>query len=300
MRAHDRIRVIARLVEPSVASGSAIAAETPRLAQRAAASATPQPASAGIGRAQFVEVNGARLYVLMNGDSGTPVLCMPGALGTAETDFAPQLRGLATRHRVVSFDPRGYGKSRPPARDFPPDFYHRDGDDAHAIMVKLGLTPYNLIGWSDGANAAVILAAKRPESVRSLVIFGANPWLDQADVDLLEATRDVKKSWSESMLSLHLPVYGNDLQPMWHSLCDAAVDILKRGGDICQVEAASLRRPTLVLAGGKDPLVPVHYAEWFSRNIPGSRLHVFPAGKHNIHIKYADEFNSLVLDFFGD
>ena len=43
--------------------------------------------------------------------------------GTAETDFAPQLDGLADALQVVAFDPRGYGQSRPPARDFPLDFY---------------------------------------------------------------------------------------------------------------------------------------------------------------------------------
>ena len=41
------------------------------------------------------------------------------------------------------------------------------------------------------------------------------------------------------------------------------------------------------------------HPEWFHKNIPGARLHVFPEGKHNIHIKYADEFNKLVLDFFA-
>ena len=37
------------------------------------------------------------------------MLCLPGAMGTAETDFAPQLKGLEGLG-VVAFDPRGYGK----------------------------------------------------------------------------------------------------------------------------------------------------------------------------------------------
>ena len=79
---------------------------------------------------------------------GLPVICLPGAMGTAETDcewglqgfrmwpkrlqqfvaltctlhfqwlqligggkdFAPQLDGLSQRHGVIAFDPRGYGK----------------------------------------------------------------------------------------------------------------------------------------------------------------------------------------------
>merc|ERR1712224_36109 len=94
--------------------------------------------------------------------------------------------------------PRGYGKSRPPVRDWPADFYHRDASDAHAIMEQLGYKSYSVIGWSDGANAAVILAAKWPEAVAKLVIFGGNAWVEQADIDGYEATRDVKKKLEQA------------------------------------------------------------------------------------------------------
>ena len=72
-----------------------------------------RPLSTG-GAPEFTEAsvaaNGVNLHCVTNGTAGTPVLCMPGALGTALTDFDAQLRGLAGAHRVVSFDPRGYGK----------------------------------------------------------------------------------------------------------------------------------------------------------------------------------------------
>ena len=96
--------------------------------------------------------------------------------GTAETDFAPQLRGLSDTMQVVSFDPRGYGQSRPPRRDFPVDFYQQDADDAAALMAALGHTEYNVVGWSDGSIAAVLLAAKQKAAVGKLVIFGGNAY----------------------------------------------------------------------------------------------------------------------------
>ena len=39
---------------------------------------------------------------------------------------------------MVAFDPRGYGKSIPPRRDFPADFFVRDANDAAALMKTLG------------------------------------------------------------------------------------------------------------------------------------------------------------------
>merc|ERR1740130_1732823 len=102
------------------------------------------------------------VHVVTTGDisSGVPVLCLPGAMGTAETDFAYQLDGLSSSHGVVSLDPRGYGKSRPPSRRYPTDFYHIDAADAAAVMDSLGCKKYTVIGWSDGAISATILAAK--------------------------------------------------------------------------------------------------------------------------------------------
>ena len=42
---------------------------------------------------------------------------------------------------MVAFDPRGYGKSIPPKRDFPKDFFERDANDAAELMLKIG-KPY--------------------------------------------------------------------------------------------------------------------------------------------------------------
>eukprot|EP00411_Alexandrium_monilatum_P013131 CAMPEP_0175254970 /NCGR_PEP_ID=MMETSP0093-20121207/37460_1 /TAXON_ID=311494 /ORGANISM="Alexandrium monilatum, Strain CCMP3105" /LENGTH=299 /DNA_ID=CAMNT_0016549297 /DNA_START=49 /DNA_END=948 /DNA_ORIENTATION=+ len=249
-----------------------------------------------------VEINGRPLHVITGGDasSGTPVICLPGAMGTGETDFGYQLDGLSHRHGVVSFDPRGYGQSRPPNRRYPADFYHLDADDAAKIMDVLGCRSYHVIGWSDGAISATILASKRPEAVKKLVVFGIQAYITKEDVETYEGMRDVEQAWSARMLATHKAVYGDDVQPMWSSFCDAMKMIYDAGGDFCQKEAKSLQCPTLVLHGEKDPIVPTHHPQWFHDNIPGSKMHVFPGGKHNIHQKFAEEFNRRVLDFFSE
>ena len=80
-----------------------------------------------------VRVNGVYLHYERNGDSSHAVLCLPGALGSTQSDFGPQLKGLCRDFTVVAFDPRGYGKSVPPKRiDFPLDFFQRDASDGAA------------------------------------------------------------------------------------------------------------------------------------------------------------------------
>ena len=84
------------------------------------------------------EVNGVEIHHEVAGKGSRVVLCMPGALGSTQSDFGPQLKGLSDEFTVVAFDPRGYGRSIPPKRDFPADFFARDADDAAGLMNALG------------------------------------------------------------------------------------------------------------------------------------------------------------------
>lgn len=247
-------------------------------------------------------VNGVDLFYRTNGDSGLPIVCLPGAMGTADTDFGPQLRDLSDEFQVVSFDPRGYGNSRPPERDFPLDFYQRDADDAAALMKSLGHSKYAVMGWSDGAISAVFLAANHAPSVDRLVIFGGNAYMTAEDIEAFEATRDVEATWSKRQKETHYPTYGADgLQRMWGGAIDAWTGIYKANdGDVCMRAAKSITCPTMVLHGAKDPICLSEHPEWFRQNIPGdgkTQLHVLPDGKHNLHLRYADEVNALVRDF---
>ena len=56
----------------------------------------------------------------------------------------------------------------------------------------LGYDRYHVLGWSDGGNSAVILAALRPENVTKLVIWGANAYVSDKDQELYEGMREWK------------------------------------------------------------------------------------------------------------
>ena len=68
-------------------------------------------------------------------------------------------------------------------------------------------------------------------------------------------------------------------------------------GDICNGILQSIACPTLILAGDKDPLVPQFHPVHLHDNIKGSVLHRFPEGKHDIHMKYPHEFNTVIEEF---
>jgi len=227
---------------------------------------------------------------------GPALLMLPGALGTGAGDFHAQIQPFSRHFEVIAPDPRGYGRSRPPTRQFPPDFYRRDAADMLALMDALGHKRFSILGWSDGANAGTILAALHPERVERLVVFGGNSFLTGEEVSAFDAIRKVS-SWSPRAAEAMRAVYGDELDELWERYVSGLKAIYAAGGDVYQSLLAQVRCPTLILHGAKDPLVPLLHPEGLHHGIAGSRLHIFPDGKHNIHVRYADDFNAIVMEF---
>lgn len=245
-------------------------------------------------RASF---GGADLYYEEQG-RGTAVLCIPGALGSGTSDFRSQLEVWSSQFCVIAPDPRGYGRSRPPDRDFSGDFFTRDALDMARLMEGLGHRTFHVAGWSDGGNSAVLLAARFPEWVSKLVVWGANSYFTQEDVDHIERTRPIS-GWSSRMRTNLEAVYGSSLQSIWSGYCDGIWQRFQAAPDVCRKELGFIRCATLILHGEQDPIIAPVHPHVFHDGIKGSQLHVIPEGRHSIHLTHADEFNRVVLAFLN-
>nr|CAI5830525.1 unnamed protein product [Callosobruchus analis] len=245
-----------------------------------------------------ITVNGQTINYTKVGEGSKTVLCCPGALGTIWSDFKPQVEGLdRNKLTIVAWDPPGYGKSRPPNRKFDTDFYEKDADAAYNFMTALGYNKFSLLGWSDGGNSGMILAAKYPEHVDKLIIWGVNSYILPEEVKIYEKMRDIS-NWSERMKMPLIEMYTEKgLKDMWYSWCDTLIEMAQNGGNICKDKLKDIRCPTFILHGDKDPMVAPEHPGYLFSKIRMAKLHRFPEGKHNIHLKYAEEFNKLVTDF---
>jgi len=243
-----------------------------------------------------IALPGLSIHFEQAGD-GSALLMIPGALGTGAGDFQNQIGWFADRgFSVFAPDPRGYGGSRPPPRDFPLDFYHRDAADMFALMQAEGHERFAIMGWSDGANIATIMSARQPERVTKLVVFGGQSFLTAEEIAAFNQIRQIS-AWSPRADEAMRAVYGDELDDLWDRYVDGQEAMFTAGGDLYRPLLAEVRCPVLVLHGARDPLVPGFHPEAIHRGIAGSRLHIFPEGKHNIHIRYADQFNAIALDF---
>jgi len=115
--------------------------------------------------------DGHRIYVEQCGHpEGDPVVVFHGGPGGG---CSPAMRRyFDPRHyRVILFDQRGCGRSRPHASVTDNTTWHLV-DDIEAIRKALGITRWTVFGGSWGATLALIYAEAHPERVQALVLRG--------------------------------------------------------------------------------------------------------------------------------
>jgi pimeloyl-ACP methyl ester carboxylesterase len=84
--------------------------------------------------------------------------------------------------------------------------------------------------------------------------------------------------------------------------CTAAARFRRPGvksRDKEDLDYSNIKRPTLIVAGGKDPLRLPGYAKLLQQEIKGSDLIVFEDAAHFPHIDFPDRFNEAVIAFLS-
>ena len=78
-------------------------------------------------------------------------------------NFTYQVPALVkSGYRVIVVDSRGHGRS---TRDSQPFSYEQMAGDTRAVMDALGIDKAAFVGWSDGADTALVMARETPGRV---------------------------------------------------------------------------------------------------------------------------------------
>ncbi|HTC83974.1 MAG TPA: alpha/beta hydrolase, partial [Rhizomicrobium sp.] len=124
-------------------------------------------------------------------------------------------------------------------------------------------------------------------------------FLTPEEIAAFNAIRKIS-AWSPRAAQAMRAIYDEALDGLWERYVDGQEALFQAGGNLYRERLSQVRCPTLVLHGARDPLVPALHPEAIHRGIAGSRLHIFPEGKHNIHLRYSDEFNALTHGFLTE
>ncbi len=250
----------------------------------------------------FLQLPRTTLYYDLCAQNITParqkvVLLLHGFAGTGESDFAEQIPLLQSQYSVLAPHLHGHGHSSHRAT-YTTGYYREDVADIVGLLDALALPEVRVLGFSDGAITALLLAALHPERVTALAIHGAQATINARDTAAIRhwlLEKPLGEEWQAQLAQLHGEPYWRTLPPMYVRVQE---ELVAEGGVIItDEELAAIRCPVLVMHGKRDRIVSVEYAHALHERIAGSRLLLFDAG-HAAHLRCQDEYNAAVLKFF--
>lgn len=251
------------------------------------AGAAPLPVTNDQG---YVEHDGARIWYATYG-SGSPVILLHGGLGHSG-NWGYQVPELVRNgYRTVLMDSRGHGRS---SRDARPYTYELMASDVAALMDALNLEKAALVGWSDGACTALILAAKAPPRVAGVFFFACN--MDPG------GTKEVKASpILQRCINRHVKDYKQlSATPARFDELSYAVGLMQRtqpnysANDLAEVSV-----PVAIVHSEHDEFIKREHAEYLARSIPNAEFIYLPGVSHFAPLQRPEQFNSVMLAFLG-
>jgi pimeloyl-ACP methyl ester carboxylesterase len=237
--------------------------------------------------AEYVQLGAVKTWYDERG-SGDPLVLMHGGLVDSRF-FEPNLGALAERFRVYTPERRGHGHTP----DVPgPITYQLMADETIAFLETVVGEPADLVGHSDGAFTAMLVAMQRPELVKRIVLISGG--FNKKG----EAAPDME--WNVDELARFLaPAYGEVSPDGEEHFKVVATKIGEMAAVEPNLEASDLAKVTvrtLVMFSDDDLMTMAHAVEMYEA-LPHAELAVVPGTSHFLTQEKPDLVNELVLDF---
>jgi len=261
-----------------------------------------------------ITIDGMRL-VLDDDGRGDAVVCLH-AIGHDARDFARLRARFADRHRVITIDWPGQGRS---PRDGRPVTAAHYAGLLGAVLDALDVETCVVVGNSIGGAAAIAFAARHPERVRGLVLEnpgGLAPVDDRAAQTVLAAMARFFEAgargarWFGPAFALYyrlvlqrpaaremrerIVANGRTLAPLlanaWRGFASPASD--------GRPDARRLQCPVLFAWATRDAFVSLSRSLPAIRTVPNATVERFRAG-HAAHLETPDEFAAALERFLS-
>jgi len=239
----------------------------------------------------YCNVSDAKIYYEVYGE-GKPIVLLHGGFGYID-GFKKYIPVLSKKYKVIAVATRGYGKSEMGNKKFS---YGLLADDVKKVIEKECQGKAIIIGSSDGAMVAYVVASKYPEAVSKVVAMGGSlgtsgyskeglDWLKNFNSEEFESYRpDFKKimpqpeRWADLIENLRF---------MWSTEYILQFDDLKKIG-----------RPMLLLYGDRDLYCTMGQIAKIYQSIPNAQLAVFPNSVHtDVSFRNSKILEEYILPF---
>ncbi len=266
--------------------------------------------------AEFVEHQltraGCTLHYWLAGPEDRPLVALLHGATMDHGMFQPQLNALADHYRVLTWDTRGHGKSRPVSGDFR---LEDCADDLAAILDQLQVQQAVIVGQSMGGIIAQYVYLRHPERVRAMGMIGSVPIAmpyNRWEVWALKATLPLFDIWPYNHF-VKTVVNSIAVQPEVREYARQTIQSLSREDFLTIWKAVSVAVNTTGLPGHQIqvPLLLTHgdqdktgtirrdMPKW-AKQEPDVRYVIIPNAGHNANQDNPVFFNQVLLDWLKE
>jgi pimeloyl-ACP methyl ester carboxylesterase len=236
-----------------------------------------------------VMLNGHPTWAQIAEKSSPTVVLLHGGMSHSASMLRSIGPGLAKYYRVAAFDRRGHGRT---ADTDEPFHYDTMADEAIAFLEYLGRRAH-LVGHSDGANVALLVAMRRPELVRRVVLAGANyHFRGLRPMEEFPLEGPVFDEWAESYARFSPDGVGHA-----RAVVEKTNMLVRTEPTLTPSDLARVDVPVLVLASDDEPIELAHTCSLYE-SIPGAELAVVPGTSHSMFKERTKMSVAIINHFF--
>ena len=254
-------------------------------------------------------INGARLWYEVRGSAQpghSPILLHHGYTAS-RVNWLPVAQRLADRHQVILMECRGTGDSEHTESGYTLEQY---AADVIGVADHLGLGRFSYAGHSMGGGVGYVLALEYPQRLDRLILMASIPadGFPNSDPRMHELRAGLRRNRDRATLlaqyratcvrpDVETEAWFNSRIDHIFGVSDGHFDDgalamrdLSVGGRL-----ASIRLPTLVIAGSADALLPANLEDF--RRLPNAALQVFSRAGHDVAIHEPDGVAAAIDTF---
>jgi DNA-binding NarL/FixJ family response regulator len=216
---------------------------------------------------------------------------------------------MAARVRLVLYDGRGSGHSQ---RDVADHSLEAGLSDLDAVVTHAGLTTFALLGYYHSVPLALAYAARHPNRVTHLVLFGGtargydpmSPAETQALLSLIERDWDLfVETAAHLWMGWGAGEHGRRMADLFRTASTpanarATMDAMART-DVT-ADLAKVAAPTLILQSRNDRQLPTELTQALAQSLAQGRIAPMAGNAASLFAEEADADVDLILDFLTD
>lgn len=242
----------------------------------------------------YVDAGGVHTYYERRG-TGPALVLLHGGFCAVET-FDGLSAELAAQFTVYLPERRGHGRT---ADVEGPITYAAMAADTIAFLDATGLVGAHLVGWSDGAVVALLVARDRPDLVGRLVVIGQPVNVDGLP-EAMRATiaHGLSTQMLPPMLAELYAATSPDGPAHFAVVAEKLFALYKVEPNMDLAELAAVEADTLVMVGDDD-LCTVEHADAVRRALPVAQLAVVPGAAHGLPMEKPALTSAIIAEFLA-